>query len=197
MPSHSSLWEACITNLCHPYLIQMQRCPAPPMPAPLSTTTTSCSPLHPKTSSWTPHPQITSPSEELSQLTICPWKKPSTGSTKHQVLPQPREKDLTVTATMLSIPTLYHHQTLSSLLPNDAASAVGDIRWHFQPGTPHPLQMEEPIFIVHNPHWAHSLPASPWRILPLLRIFPPTMLPHQEDTTYHPLMRTPYHQPKP
>ena len=139
MPSYSSLWEAHITNLCHPHLIQMQRCLAPPMPVPLSTTMTSCSPLYPKTSSWTLCPQTTSPSEESNQLTICPGEKPSTGSTKHQALLQPKEKDLTAAATMPPILALHHHQTLSSPLPNDVASAVGDIRWHSQPGTLHPL----------------------------------------------------------
>ena len=197
MPSYSNLWKACIINLCHPHLIQMQRCPAPPMPAPLSVTTTSCSPLHPKTSSWTPHPQTTSPSEESNQVTICHIEKPLTSSTKHQALLQPREEDLTVAATTPPTPALHHHQTSSCLLPNIAASAVGDTRWHSRPGTPCPLQMEEPILIVHNLHWACSLPASPQRDLPLLRIFPLMMPPHQGDTINHPLVRTPCHQLKP
>ena len=143
-------------------------------------------------------PQTTSPSEELSQSTTCPMEKPSNGSTTQQALLQPREKVLTAMATMLPIPALHHHQTLSSLPPNDAASAVGDIKWHSQPGTPCPLQMEEElIFIVHNPHWACSLPASPQWDLPPLKTFPPMTPPHQEDTTFHPLVRTPCHQPKP
>ena len=167
------------------------------MPAAPSVTMTSYSPLHPKMSSWTPHPQITSPSEESSQLTICPIEKPSNGSTTQQALPQPREKDLTVTATTPLIPTLHHHQTSSSLPPNDATSAVGDTRWHSWPGTPRPLQMEEPVFIIHDLHWARSPSASPQRDLPLLRIFPSMTPPHQEDTMFHPLVRTLHHQLKP
>ena len=166
------------------------------MPVPLSTSMTSCSPLYPKTSSWTPCHQTTSPSEESSQSTICHMEKPLTGSKKHQVLPQPKEKDLTAMATTPPIPAHHHHQTLSSLLLNDAASAVGDTRWHSQPGTSCPLQKEEPIFIILNPHWTRSLPASPQWDLPPLKTFPPTMLLHQEDTTFHPLVRTPHHQPK-
>ena len=196
MPSYSSLWEACITNLCHPHLIQMQRCPAPPMPAPLSTSTTSCSPLHPKMSLWTLCPQTTLPSKESSQLTTCSMEKASNGSTTQQALLQPREKDLTAMATMQPISAHHHHQTSSSPPLNDAALAVGDTRWHSRPGTLHPLQKEEPIFIILNPHWARSLPASPQRDLPLLRIFPPMTPPHQEDTTFHPLVRTPHHQLK-
>ena len=197
MPSYSDLWEARIFNLCHPHLIQMQRCPAPPMPAAPSTTTVSCSLPHPEMFLWALHPQITSSSEKLSQSTTCPMEKPSSGSTTQQVLPQPKEKALTVTATTPPIPTHHHHQTSSSLLLNATTSAVGDTRWHSQPGTLRPLQMEEePIFIIHNPHWAHSPPASPQRDQPPLKIFPQMTPPHQEDTTFHPLVRTPYHQPK-
>ena len=179
MPSYSSLWEARIANLCRLSLTQMQRYPAPPMPAAPSTTIVSCSPLHQETYPWALHLQTTSPSETLSQLTTCPMEKPSNGSTTQQVLPQPREKALTVTATTLPIPTYHHHQTLSSPQLNDATSAVGDTRWHSRPGTPRPLQMEEePVFIIHNPHWTRSPPASPQRDQPPLRIFPQTMPPH-------------------
>ena len=198
MPSYSSLWEAHIANLCHPHLIQMQRCPAPPMPAAPSTTTVSCSPLHPEMLPWALHLQTTPPSEKSSQSTTCPMEKPSNGSITQQVLLQPKEKDLTAMATMPPIPTHHHHQTSSSLLPNAAVSAVGDTRWHSRPGTLHPLQMdEELIFIVHNPHWTCSPPASPQRDQSPLRIFPQMMPPHQKDTTFHPLVRTPRHQPKP
>ena len=196
MPSYSNLWEACITNLCHPHLIQMQRYPAPPTPAPLSTSMTSCSPLHPEMFPWAHCLQTTSPSKKSSQLTTCPMEKPSNGSMTQQALLQPREKALTATATMLPIPAHHHHQTLSSPLPNNATSAVRDIRWHSQPGTPHPLQIEEPVFIVHDLHWTCSLLASPWRDPPPLKTFPPTMPPHQKDTTFHPLVRTPHHQLK-
>ena len=86
MPSYSSLWEARITNLCHPHLIQMQRCPAPPMPAAPSTTMVSCSPLHPEMFPWALRLQTTSPSEMSSQSTTCPMEKPSNGSMTQQVL---------------------------------------------------------------------------------------------------------------
>ena len=196
MPSYSSLWEACIANLFHSHL--MQRCPAPPMPAAPSTTTVSYSPPHPEMFPWALHLQTTSPSETSSQSTTYPMEKPSSGSTTQQALPQPGEKALTATATTPPIPAHHHHQISSSLPPNDATSAVGDTRWHSQPGTPHPLQMEEePVFIIHNPHWAHSPPASPRRDQPPLKRFPQMTLPHQEDTTFHPLVRTPRHQPKP
>ena len=162
MPSYSSLWEARIANLCHPHLIQTQRCLAPPMPAAPLTTTVFYSPPHLEMFPWALRLQTTSPSEMLSQLTTCPMEKPSNGSMTQQALPQPREKGLTVTATMLPILIHHHHQTPSSLPPNAAASAVRDTRWHSRPGTPHPLQMEEElIFIVHNPHWACSPPTSP------------------------------------
>ena len=197
MPSYSSLWKAHITNLCHSHLIQTQRYLAPPMLAPLLISMTSCSPLHPEMSLWALCPQTTSPSEESSQSTTCPMEKPFSGSTTQQALPQPREKALTAMATTLPIPTHHHHQTSSSPPPNAATSAVGDTRWHSQPGTPRPLQMEEElIFIVHNLHWAHSPPASPQRDQPPLKIFPQMMPPHQEDTTFHPLVRTPRHQLK-
>ena len=154
MPSYSSLWEAHITNLCQPPLTQMQRCPTPPMPTVPSTTTVSCSPPYPETTLWKAlRLQTTSPSETLSQSTTCPMEKPSNGSTTQQALPQPREKALTVTATTPPIPAHHHHQTSSNPPLKDAASAAGDTRWHSQPGTPCPLQMEEePIFITHNPH---------------------------------------------
>ena len=198
MPSYSSLWEACITNLCHSHLIQMQRCPASPMPAPPSTSMISCSPLYPETSLWALCPQTTSPSEESSQSTTCPMEKPFSGFTTQQVLPQLREKALTAMATTPPILAHHHHQTSSSLPPNAAASAVGETRWHSRPETSCPLQMEEElIFIVHNPHWVHSPPASPQRDQPPLKIFPQTMPPHQEDTKFHPLVRTPCHQLKP
>ena len=194
MPSYSSLWEAHIANLCHPHLIQMQRCLTPPMTAAPSTTTVSCSPPHPEMFPWALCLQTTSPSKTSSQSTTCPMEKPSNGSTTQQALPQPRGKALTAMATTLPIPAHHHHQTLSSPQPNNAASVVGDTRWHSQPGTPRPLQMEEePVFIIHNPHWARSPPASPQRDQPPLRIFPQTMLPQQEDTTFHPLVRTPRH----
>ena len=167
------------------------------MPAPLSTCMTSCSPLHPKMSSWKLCPQTTSPSKESSQSTTCPMEKLSNGSMTQQALPQPREKTFTATATMPPIPAHHHHQTLSSLLLNATASAVGDTKWHSRPGTPCPLQIEEePVFIIHNLHWARSPPASPQRDLPPLKTFPLTMPPHQEDTTFHPLVRTSHHQPK-
>ena len=199
MPSYSSLWEARTANLCCLPLTQTQRCPTPPMPAAPSTTTVSCSPPHLKTTLWRAlHLQTTSPSETSSQSTTCPMEKPSNGSTTQQVLPQPREKALTATATTPPIPVHHHHQTPSNPQLNGAASAVGDTRWHSQPGTPHPLQMEEePVFIIHNPHWACSPPASPQRDQPPLKTFPQTMLHHQGDTTIHPLVRTPHHQPKP
>ena len=197
MPSYSSLWEAHIANLCHPHLIQMQRCLAPPMPAAPLTTTVSYSPPRPEMFPWALYLQTTSPSKTSSQSTTCPMEKPSNGSMTQQVLPQPRERALTATATMLPIPIHHHHQTPSSPPPNAATSAVGDTRWHSQPGTPRPLQMEEPIFIVYNPHWARSLPAGTQRDPSPLRIFPQMMPPHQEDTTCHPLVRTPCHQPKP
>ena len=130
MPSYSSLWEARIANLCHPHLIQMQRCPASPMPAAPSTTTVSCSPPHPEMYPWALRLQTTSPSETSSQSTTCPMEKPSNGFTTQQALPQPRERALTVTATMQPIPAHHHHQTSSSPLLNAAASAVGDTRWH-------------------------------------------------------------------
>ena len=197
MLSYNSLWEARIANLCHPHLIQMQRCPAPLMPAAPSTTMVSCSPPHPEMFPWAPRLQTTFPSETSSQSTTCPMEKPSNGFTTQKVLLQPRERALTATATTPPIPTHHHHQTSSSQLLNNAASAVGDTRWHSRPGTLHPLQMEEElIFIVHNPDWAHSPPASPRRDQPPLKIFPQMMPPHQEDTTFHPLVRTPHHQPK-
>ena len=166
------------------------------MPAAPLTTTVSYSPPHPEMFPWALRLQTTSPSEISSQSTTCPMEKPSNGSTTQQVLLQPREKALIATATMPPIPTHHHHQTLSSPPPNAATSAVGDTRWHSRPGTPRPLQMEEPVFIVHNLHWAHSPPASPQRDQPPLRIFPQMMLPHQEDTTFHPLVRTLCHQLK-
>ena len=114
-------------------------------------------------------------------MTTCPMKKPSNGSTTQQVLLQPREKDLTATATTPPILAPHHHQTSSSLPLNNATSAVEDIRWHSWPGTQCTLQMEEElVFIIHNLHWACSPPASPQRDQPPLRIFPQTMLPHQE-----------------
>ena len=196
MPSYSNLWEARIANLCH---LQTQRCPAPPTPIVPSTTTVFCSPLHPEMTPWKALClQITSPSETSSQSTTCPMEKPSNGSTTQQALPQPREKALTATATTPPTPTHHHHQTPSSPQLNDAASAVGDTRWHSRPGTPRPLQMEEElVFITHNPHWARSPPASPRRDQLPLKTFPQMMPPHQEDTTFHPLVRTPCHQPKP
>ena len=199
MPSYSSLWEACIANLCHLPLTQMQRCPAPPTPAVPSTTMVSCNLLHPEMTLWKAlRLPTTSPSETSSQSTTCPMEKPSNGSTIQQALPQPKEKALTVTATTPPIPTHHHHQTPSSPQLKDAASAVGDTRWHSRPGTPCPLQMEEePVFIIHNPHWAHSPPASPRRDQLPLKSSPPKTPPHQEDTTFHPLVRTPRHQPKP
>ena len=198
MPSYSSLWEARITNLCHPHLIQTQRCPAPPMLAAPSTTTVFCSPLHQETFPWALRLQTTSPSEMSSQSTTCPMEKPSNGFTTQQVLLWPRERALTVMATTPPIPAHHHHQTSSNPLPNAATSAVGDTRWHSQPGTLCPLQMkEELIFIVHNPHWTCSPPASPRRDQPPLRIFPQTTPPHQEGTTFHPLVRTSCHQLKP
>ena len=198
MPSYSSLWEAHIANLCHLPLTQTQRCPAPPMPIAPLTTMVSCNPLHPETTLWRAlHLPTISPSETSSQSTTCPMEKPSNGSTIQQALPQPREKALTATATTLPIPTHHHHQTPSSPQLNDTASAVGDTRWHSRPETPHPLQMEEElVFITHNPHWACLPPASPQRDQPPLKTFPQTTPPHQEDTTFHPLMRTPRHQPK-
>ena len=99
MPSYSSLWEAHITNLCHPHLIQMQRCPAPLMPAAPSTTTVFCSPPHPEMFLWALCLQTTSPSETSSQSTTCPMEKLSSGSMTQQALLQPKEKALTVTAT--------------------------------------------------------------------------------------------------
>ena len=196
MPSYSNLWEARTANLCH---LQTQRCPAPPTPVVQSTTMVSCSLPHPETTLWKALcPPTTSPSETSSQSTTCPIEKPSNGSTTQQALPQPREKALTVTATTPLIPAHHHHQTPNSLQPNDAASAVGDTRWHSRPGTPRPLQMEEePVFIIHNPHWARSPPASPRRDQLPLKTFPQMTPPHQEDTTFHPLVRTPRHQPKP
>ena len=198
MPSYNNLWEARIFNLCHPHLIQMQRCPAPPTPAAPLTTTVSCSPLYQEMFPWALRLQTTSPSETSSQSTTCPMEKPSNGSMTQQGPPQPREKALTATATTPPIPAHHHHQTPSSPPPNNTASAVKDTRWHSRPGTPHPLQMkEEPLFIVHNLHWARSPSASPRRDQPPLRIFPQKTPPHQEDTTFHPLVRTPHHQPKP
>ena len=199
MASYSSLWEARIANLCHLPLAQTQRCPAPPTPAVPSTTTVSYSHPHPETTPWKALClQTTSPSETSSQSTTCPMEKPSNGSTTQQALPQPREKDLTATATTPPTPAHHHHQTPSNPQLNDAASAVGDTRWHSRPGTPRPLQMEEePVFIILNPHWDRSPPASPRRDQLPLRIFPQTMPPHQGDTTFHPLVRTPRHQPKP
>ena len=142
MPSYSSLWEAHIANLCRLPLTQMQRCPAPPMPAAPLTTTVSYSPPHPEMTLWRAlHLPTTSPSETSSQSTTCPMGKPSNGSTTQQVLPQPREKALIVTATTPPIPAHHHHQTPSSPQLNDAASAVGDTRWYSRPGTPRPLQM--------------------------------------------------------
>ena len=199
MPSYSNLWETRIANLCRLPLTQMQGCPAPLMPVVPSTTTVSSSPLHPETILWRAlRLQTTSPSETSSQSTTCPMEKPFNGSTTQQVLPQPREKDLTVTATTPPIPAHHHHQTPSNPPLNDAASAAGDTRWHSRPGTPRPLQMEEePVFIIHNPHWTRSPPASPRRDQPPLKIFPQMTPHHQEDTTFHPLVRTPRHQPKP
>ena len=199
MPSYSNLWEAHIANLCHLPLTQTQRCPTPLTPVVPSTTMVSCSPPHPEMTLWKAlHLPTTSPSEISSQSTICPMEKPSNGSTTQQALAQPREKALTATATTPPIPTHHHHQTPSSLQPKDAASAVGDTRWHSRPGTPRPLQMkEEPVFITHNPHWARSPPASPQRGQLPLKTFPQTTPPHQEVTTFHPLVRTPRHQPKP
>ena len=199
MPSYSNLWEARIANLCHLPLNQTQRCPALPTTIVPLTTMASCSPPHPEMNLWKAlRPQTTSPSETSSQSTTCPMEKPSNGSTTQQALLQPREKALTVTATMPPIPAHHHHQTLSSPQLKDAASAVGDTRWHSRPGTPRPLQMEEkPVFITHNPHWARSPPASPRRDQPPLKTFPQTTPPHQGDTTFHPLVRTPRHQPKP
>ena len=110
--------------------------------------------------------------------------------------PAAKGEDLTAMATTPPIPAHHHHQTLSSPPPNNAASAVEDTRWHSWPETLCPLQMEEPIFIVYDLHWAHSPAASPQRDLLPLRTFPPTTPPHQEDTTFHPLVRTPRHQPK-
>ena len=147
MPSYSNLWEARIANLCHPHLIQTQKCPAPPMPAAPSTTTVSCSPPRAEMFPWALCLQTTSPSETSSQSTTCPMEKPSNSSTRQQALPQPREKALTAMATTPPIPTHHHHQTLSSLLPNDITSAVGDTRWHSKTGTPHPLQMEEKLIL--------------------------------------------------
>ena len=199
MPSYSSLWEAHIANLCHLPLNQTQRCLAPPMPVTPSTTMVSCSLPHPETTPWKAlRLQTTSPSETSSQSTTCPMEKPSNGSTTQQALPQPRGKALTVTATTPPIPAHHHHQTPSSLQLNDAASVVGDTRWHSRPGTPHPLQMEEePVFIIHNPHWARSPPGSPQKDQLPLKTFPQTTPRHQEDITFHPLVRTPRHQPKP
>ena len=99
MPSYSSLWEAHIANLCHPHLIQMQRCLAPPMPAAPLTTTVSYSPPRPEMFPWALYLQTTSPSKTSSQSTTCPMEKPSNGSMTQQVLPQPRERALTATAT--------------------------------------------------------------------------------------------------
>ena len=199
MPSYSNLWEACIANLCHLPPTQTQRCPAPPMPAAPSTTMASCSLPHLETTLWKAlRPQTTSPSETSSQSTTCPMEKPFNGSTTQPALPQPRGKALTATATTPPIPAHLHHQTLSSPRLNDAASAVGDTRWHSRPGTPRPLQMEEElVFITHNPHWARSPPASPRKDQLPLKTFPQMTPPHQEDTTFHPLVRTPRHQPKP
>ena len=199
MPSYNSLWEAHIANLCHLPLTQTQRCPAPLMPTVPSTTMVSYSHPHPETTLWRAlRPQTTSPSEASSQSTTCPMEKFSNGSTTQQALPKPREKALTVTATTQPTRAHHHHQTPSNPQLNNAASAVGDTRWHSRPGTPRPLQMEEePVFITHNPHWARSLPASPRKDQLPLKIFPQTTPPHQEDTTFHPLVRTPRHQPKP
>ena len=134
----------------------------------------------------------TKPVDYMSYRETLQWLYDTAGT------PAAKEKALTATATMLPIPVHHHHQTPSSLPPNAAASAVGDTRWHSQPGTPRPLQMKEEIlFIIHNPHWACSPPASPQRDQPPLKIFPQTTPPHQEDTTFHPLVRTPRHQPKP
>ena len=196
MASYSNLWEARIANLCR---LQTQRCPALPTLIAPSTTTVSCSPLHLETTPWkAPRLQTTSPSETSSQSTTCPMEKPSNGSTTQQALPRPREKALTAMATMPPTPAHHHHQTPSSPQLNDAASAVGDTRWHSRPGTPRPLQMEEePVFIILNLHWNRSPPASPRRDQLPLKTFPQTTPPHQEDTTFHPLVRTPRHQPKP
>ena len=139
MPSYSSLWGACIANLCHPHLIQMQRCPAPLTPAAPLTTMVFCSSPHQEMFPWALRLQTTSPSEMSSQSTTCPMEKPSNGFMTQQVLLQPREKALTATATTPPIPAHHHHQTSSSPLPNDATLAVGDTRWHSQPGTPCPL----------------------------------------------------------
>ena len=180
MPSYSSLWEAHIANLCCLPLIQTQRCPAPPTPTVPSITTVSCSPPHPEMTLWKAlRLQTTSPSETSSQSTTCPMEKPSNGSTTQQALLQPREKALTAMATTPPILAHHHHQTPSSLQLKDAASAIGDTRWHSRPGTLHPLQMkEEPVFIIHNPHWARSPPASPRRDQPPLRTSPQRTLPH-------------------
>ena len=196
MPSYSNLWEARIANLCH---LQTQRCPALPTPIAPSTTTISCSLPHQEMTLWRAlHPQTTSPSETSSQSTTCPTEKPSNGSTTQQALPQPREKALTVTATTPPIPAHHHHQTPSNLQLKDATSAVGDTRWHSRPGTPRPLPMEEePVFIILNPYWDRSPPASPWKDQLPLKTFPQTTPLHPEDTTFHPLVRTPRHQPKP
>ena len=119
MPSYSDLWEACIFKLCHPHLIQTQRCPAPSMPAVPSTTTVSCSPPHPETTLWRAlRLPTTSPSETSSQSTTCPMEKPSNGSTTQQALLQPREKALTATVMIhpnfllpsLVSPRLHQHQ---------------------------------------------------------------------------------------
>ena len=81
MPSYSNLWEARIANLCRLPLIQTQRCPAPPTPVVLSTTTISCSPPHLETTLWRALClPTTSPSETSSQSTTCPMEKPSNGS---------------------------------------------------------------------------------------------------------------------
>ena len=168
------------------------------MPAVSSTTTVSCNPLHPEMTPWKALClQTTSLSKMSSQSTICPMEKPSNGSTTQQVLPQPREKALTAMATTPPTPAHHHHQTPSNPQPNDTTSAIGDTRWHSRPGTPRPLQMEEElVFIIHNLHWARSPPASPQKDQLPLRISPQKMPPHQEDTTFHPLVRTPRHQPK-
>ena len=199
MPSYSNLWEARIANLCRFPLTQTQRCPAPPTPIVPLTTTVSYSHPHPETTPWRAlRLQTTSPSETSNQSTTCPMEKRSNGSMTQQALPQPREKAPTATAITPPIPAHHHHQTPSSPQPNDAASAAGDTRWHSRPGTPRPLQMEEElVFITHNPHWGRSPPASPRRDQPPLRIFPQTTPPRQEDTMFHPLVRTPRHQPKP
>ena len=164
-----------------------------------STTTVSSNPPHPEMTLWRAlHLPTTSPSETSSQSTTYPMEKPSNGSTTQQALPQPREKALTAMATTPPIPAHHHHQTPSSPQLNNAASAVGDTRWHSRPGIPRPLQMEEePVFITHNPHWVHSPPASPRRDQPPPKIFPQKTPPHQGDTTFHPLVRSPRHQPKP